>query len=270
MSEKFGLNPMLPLPQCKTQQETGMDIELQGGFDKCAEFPTTLWGLISRLGHTNVQEAGPALERLCKIYWYPLYTYIRRSGRDVHESEDLAQSFFVHLFENNALQQVDKEKGKFRAFLIASLKNFLANDWDRRNAKKRGNPRLIISWDETKSEEKYRLEPVESFSSERIFERSWAFTLVDRVFTRLQQEYIDADKRAIYDKLQPQLTLQIEPGFYCQAAGALGMSEGAVKTALHRMRRRFGELLRSEVAYTVASPAEVEEEIRHLLAVISM
>lgn len=248
----------------------GMDTDLKGGINRSSEFPTTLWGLISKIGHTNVDEAAPALERLCQIYWYPLYVYIRRSGRDAHESEDLAQSFFVHLFENNALQQVDKERGKFRAFLMAALKNFLANDWDRRNAKKRGNPRQIISWEEAQIEERYRLEPVDSFSSERIFERRWALTLVERVFERLQQEYAEAGKQALYDLLQGQLTAQVEPGFYKEAAGTLGMSEGAVKTALHRMRRRFGELLRSEVAYTVSSPEEVEEEIRHLLAVISM
>lgn len=237
-------------------------------FGKSPDFPATQWSMVVCSGGTNTAEAAPALERLCKAYWYPLYAFVRRRGFDAHESEDLTQSFFAHLFEKDALKNLDREKGKFRSFLLAALGNFLANEWNRRHSQKRGGNN-IISWDGINAEELYLHESADCVSPELLFERRWAFVLVDRVMGRLRQEYADAGKGEIFNRLQPHLTDKTGPGFYAETAAPLGMTEGAAKVAMHRLRRRFGELVRSEIAYTVSSPEQVEDEIRHLLAVIA-
>ncbi len=220
-------------------------------------------------GRTSCAEAAPALERLCRIYWYPLYAFVRRRGFRIHEAEDLTQSFFTHLFEKDALRGVDGEKGKFRSFLLAGLTNFLANHWNREHAQKRGGGSSIISWDEVDAENRYLQEPVDPNSPERLFERRWAFVIINRTLERLQKEYADSGKGRLFEHLQPHLTQPIEAGFYLEKAKALEMTEGAAKVALHRLRRRFGELLRSEIAHTVTSAGQVEEELRHLLAAIA-
>ena len=165
---------------------------------------------------------------------------------------------------------MDRQKGKFRSFLLASLTNFLLNEWDRRQTLKRGGQHQIISLDEMAAEKLYGQEPIEHFSPEKLFERRWALTIIEQVLTRLKNEYVAAGKAALFIKLEAGLTGEVTPGLYANWAAALNMNEGAVKVALHRLRRRFGELLRSEVAYTVADPAEVAGEIRHLLAAISI
>jgi RNA polymerase sigma-70 factor (ECF subfamily) len=235
---------------------------------RSTDFPATHWSMVVRSGRTNTTEAAPALERLCRAYWYPLYAFVRRRGLDAHGAEDSTQNFFTHLFEKDALRSVDREKGKFRSFLLAALTNFLANEWNREHSQKRGGGR-IVSWDAINAEELYLHEPAAFVSPEKLFERRWAFVIIDRALDRLRQEYADSAREKVFGLLHAHLTQQIEAGFYEKIAPLLNMGAGAVKVALHRLRRRFGELLRSEIAYTVSGPDEVEEEIRHLLAVIA-
>ena len=232
------------------------------------DFSTTNWSVVLAAGQDNFDRAAVALERLCRKYWYPVYAFIRRRGSDGYEAEDLTQAFFAHLLEKETLKKVNRQKGKFRSFLLASATNFLTNEWDKRQTLKRGGQNQIISLDEMAAEELYRHEPAGSLTPEKLFERRWAFTLVDQVLARLKEEYIAADKVLLFTKLEPGLTGEINPGLYAEWAVALDMSEGAVRVAVHRFRRRFGELLRSEIAHTVATPAEVDEELRHLFAAI--
>jgi RNA polymerase sigma factor (sigma-70 family) len=233
------------------------------------DFSATNWSVVLEAGRTDVARAAVALEPLCAKYWQPIYAFIRRRGSDHHRAEDLTQAFFAHLLEKRTLKTVDRRKGKFRSFMLASLTNFLTNEWDRRQTLKRGGGRQIVSFDEITAEELYRHEPVDQFSPEKIFERRWALTVIEQVFNRLENE-CKPDKANLFITLKPGLTGEITPGLYADWATALNMNEGTVKVALHRLRRRFGELLRSEIAYTVADPAEVAVEIRHLLAVISV
>ena len=237
---------------------------------KIGDFSTTNWSVVLEAGRTDVERAAVAMERLCGKYWHPIYVFVRRRGSNHHKAEDLTQSFFAHLLEKETLKEVDRQKGKFRSFLLASLTNFLVNEWDRRQTLKRGGNRQIISMDEMSAEQLYSGEPVEIFSPEHLFDRRWAITIIEQVLTRLKNDYAASGKAEMFIKLEAGLTGEVTPGSYANWAAALDMNEGAVKVALHRLRRRFGELLRSEVAYTVADPAEVAEEIRHLLAAISM
>lgn len=217
----------------------------------------------------NLSGAEAALEQLCRKYWYPIYAFIRRRGSDSHEAEDLTQAFFAYMLEKETLKQVDRQKGKFRAFLLAALTNFLANEWDKRQTLKRGGQRQIVSLDETAAENLYRHELVETLTPEKLFERRWALTLVEMVLARLKAEYQAEDKANLFLKLQSGLTGKVPAGAYNEWSVALGMTEGSLKVALHRLRRRFGELLRAEIAQTVANPLEVDDEIRQLFSAIS-
>ena len=251
-------------------EDTSFAAEDSGFTDgKVSAFSTTLWSVVLGAGQDDLTAAAVALERLCRIYWYPIYAFIRRRGSDRPEAEDLTQAFFAHLLEKETLKKADRQKGKFRSFLLASLANFLTNEWDKRQTWKRGGRREIISLDGDATEALYGREAVEVIAPEKLFDRHWASTLMEQVLNRLKQEYTAGDKADLFLKLEPGLTQEVTPGLYAGWAAALGMSEGAVKVALHRLRRRFGELLRSEIAQTVASPAEVDEEIRYLFTAIS-
>jgi RNA polymerase sigma factor (sigma-70 family) len=210
--------------------------------------------------------AAEAMAELCRLYWYPLYAYVRRRGHDTHEAEDLTQEFFLRLLAKDYLLGVDRQKGKFRAFLLASLKHFLANEWDRSRTQKRGGGRTVLPISTAEAENRYRLEPWHDLTPDRLFERRWALTVLDNVLVRLQLALAFEGKQAVFDRLRPFLTGSREPGGYAVAAAELGTSEGAVKTAVHRLRRRYRQLLRDEIAHTVADPAEIDDEIRYLLA----
>jgi RNA polymerase sigma factor (sigma-70 family) len=239
------------------------------GNGKVSAFSTTHWSVVLGAGQNNLAGAAGALERLCRTYWYPIYAFIRRRGSDRHEAEDLTQAFFAHLLEKETLKKADRQKGKFRSFLLASLTNFLTNEWDKRQTLKRGGRREIISLDGDATEALYCREPVESLVPEKLFDRHWALTLVEQVLKRLNREYTAADKADLFTRLESGLTQEVTPGLYAGWAAALTMNEGAVKVALHRLRRRFGELLRSEIAHTVSSPEEVDDELRYLFTAIS-
>ncbi|HEX4120565.1 MAG TPA: sigma-70 family RNA polymerase sigma factor [Verrucomicrobiae bacterium] len=209
------------------------------------------------------------MHRLCNLYWYPIYAFIRRRGSNKEEAEDLTQAFFAHLLEGEVLRKVDQDKGRFRSFLLAALTNYLNNEWDKSQTLKRGGRRQLISLDEANAEGLYRNEPIGNLSPERLFDRQWASLLIEKVFVQLRDEYESVNKAALLARLEPLLAQEIEPGVYARIATELSMSEGAIKVTLHRLRRRFGELLRREVADTVADAADLDEEIRYLFSAIS-
>jgi RNA polymerase sigma-70 factor (ECF subfamily) len=236
---------------------------------KPGAFSATHWSIVLAASGNDLSRATAALERLCRTYWYPIYAFVRRRGFGPHDAEDLTQGFFAFLLEKETLKKVDRAKGKFRTFLLAALTNFLANEHDKRQTLKRGGRREIVSLDETVAEGRYLREPVESLTPEKLFERRWANVLVEQVLARLKEEYAASGKADVFAKLEPALTRDTGAGAYAEWVKELGMSEGAVKVALHRLRRRFGEVLRSEIAHTVSSPEEIDDEIRHLFAAIA-
>jgi RNA polymerase sigma-70 factor (ECF subfamily) len=209
-----------------------------------------------------------ALEDLCRAYWPPVYAYVRRRGYDSEESRDLTQGFFTHLLEGRRLKAARQERGRFRSFLLASVKNYLANEWDRTQARKRGGGTVPLSLDFDRGEREYALEPAEQITPEKIFERRWALTLLERVVERLRQELEESGDRARADRLLPFLTDEKSRIPYKQVAAELGMSESAVKVAVHRMRKRYGALLRQEVEEIVQGADQVDAEIRHLFSAV--
>ena len=233
-----------------------------------AGFAATRWTLVLAAARGEPSpRAAEAMSELCGVYWYPLYAYVRRRGHESHEAEDLTQEFFLRLLAKNCLAGVDREKGKFRAFLLASLKHFLANEWDRAQAKKRGGGQVVIPLDASNAETRYRLEPAHNLTPERLFERQWAITVLERVLARLKAESLTlSGGPAVFDTLKQFLTGSGAAASYGQVAAQLGMTVGAVKVAVHRLRRRYRQLLREEIAQTVAGPEEIDEEIRYLLS----
>lgn len=231
-------------------------------------FCTTQWTMVLAAGRDDPQRAAAALEELCRKYWYPLYAFLRRRGSSPHEAEDLAQGFFAFLLQHEALKKAAREKGKFRTFLLTALTNFLHNEWDKARTQKRGGGRRLMSLDQMAAEERYKHEPVDSLSPEKLFERRWALTLLEQALQRLREEYFNLGKGDLFKTLEPGLTGEVAPKLHAGWATTLGMSEGAVRVALHRLRRSFGQLLRAELEQTVADPAAVEEELRHLMGAL--
>ncbi len=228
-------------------------------------FGTTHWSLVLKAG----QGAEEALVKLCQVYWPPLYTYTRRRGHAVHEAQDLTQAFFAHLLENRGLAGVAPSKGRFRSFLMVSLKHFLDNEWQKSHTLKRGGQQVFISWDELTAEDRESLEPSDHLTPERIFDRRWALMLLERVMDQLRKECTTARQGELFEKLKDYLTGDHPGKSYQEIARELTMSEGAVKVTVHRLRRRFGELLRQQIERTVASPDEIDDEIRQLFAALS-
>jgi len=211
----------------------------------------------------------PALDTLCQTYWFPLYAYLRRRGYDSHQAEDYTQGFFAGILERKGLQRADPKCGKFRSFLLASLKNFLADEWDRAHAQKRGGDKNIISLDFDAAASRYDLEPADRLSPEKLFDRSWALTVLTRAMDRLKAESASSDKQRLFDGLKVYLAAERDAVSYRDVAGELDMTEGAVKVAVHRLRRRYRELVREEIAQTVTTEAQVDEEIRDLFAALA-
>jgi RNA polymerase sigma-70 factor (ECF subfamily) len=205
------------------------------------------------------------MAELCRIYWYPLYAYVRHRGYGAQDAEDLTQEFFARILAKDYLASVDRSKGKFRSFLLASLKHFLANEWDRAHAQKRGGGQVTVPLDGAGAETRYSLEPTHDITPEKLFERQWAITVLEQVMARLKREFVAGGKAHLFETLKTFLAGDETSSTYAQAAGKLAMTEGAVKVAIHRMRRRYRELLREEIAHTVAGPGEIADEIRCLL-----
>jgi RNA polymerase sigma factor (sigma-70 family) len=231
-------------------------------------FATTHWSVVLTAQDRDSTRAEAALAWLCRTYWYPLYAYVRRQGHSPEDAQDLTQEFFARLLAKNYLGDVDRGKGRFRSFLLAALKHFLANEWDRAQAAKRGGGQRPISLDDTDAEARYRAEPADTLSADKIFERRWALTLLEKVLERLRHEYALAGKAELYEELKECLTGCKASARYAELGTRLGLSEGAVKVAVHRLRQRYRALLRQEIAQTVSSPAEIEDEIRHIIAVL--
>lgn len=232
-------------------------------------FATTRWSLVLAAQGPDSPVATQALELLCRAYWYPLYAQVRRMGLTPMEAEDLTQSFFAQLLEKNWLAVVQKERGRFRSFLLTALNHFLANEWDRAGAQKRGGHHQILSLDVPKGEERWVDEPATQHTPEQDFDRRWALALLDRVLNRLEQEYVQEGKAQVFEHLKGTVGGDGAALSGSQLARALNLSEGAVRVAAYRLRQRYRDLLRGEIAQTVATPAEVDDELRHLLAAVS-
>ena len=233
-----------------------------------AVFATTHWSVVLKAGDSRGDEHSRALDALCQSYWYPLYAYIRRLGRSPHDAQDLTQSFFAYLLEKRLLTKADPESGRFRSFLLGSLKNFMANEWRRQNAEKRGASQTI-SFDARDAEERYAVEPVDENNPQSLYEQAWAVAVLDQAMSLLEAEYISARKQTLFEQIAPCLQGDRQASTYAELGAQLAMTEGAVKVAVHRLRQRYRELLRASVANTVADPLEVDGELRHLMKVLS-
>jgi len=215
-------------------------------------------------GRGRTPQADLALEELCRAYWYPLYAYIRRHGHTREDAEDLTQTFFARFLVRNYLEGLRSEKGKFRAFLLAALKHFLANEWDRANRQKRGGGAAPLSLDWQSADSRYQFDPAHNLSPDKLYDRAWAVALLERVITRLREESAAVGKSRLFEQLKPFLTQGKSATPCAQIAAALELTEGAVRVAVHRLRRRYRDLLREEIGQTLSDPAQVEEEMRAL------
>jgi RNA polymerase sigma-70 factor (ECF subfamily) len=232
-------------------------------------FATTRWSVVLQAGrHDSSPESSAALAELCRVYWRPLYADVRGMGFDVHSAQDLTQEFFGKLLEKKYVTVADRRRGKFRWFLLTALKCFLANEWDRTRAQKRGGGEKPLSLDAFSPEQRDRMEPTVPFPADQTYDRGWAFEILDRTRSLLRDEYASAGKTKRFECLEQFLPGE-QPAVSCaSAARALGTREDALRQETHRMKKRFGELLRQEVARTVAHPEEVDEEIRYLIDVV--
>jgi RNA polymerase sigma-70 factor (ECF subfamily) len=236
---------------------------------RAASFATTHWSVVLAASQSTDAQASEALEQLCRTYWYPLYAYVRRRGYNPEDAEDLTQEFFARFLAGNILARVDRERGKFRSYLLGALNHFLADAWDHTHRVKRGGGQAVQPFDVRSGESLYMLEPVEELTPDRLFDRRWALTVLDQVIRRLRQEYEQSDKGRLFEKLSAFLPGDAEADSYGELARELGMTEGTVRVAVHRLRRRYGELFSAEVAHTVSSPAEIHDEMRYLLGAVS-
>jgi DNA-directed RNA polymerase specialized sigma24 family protein len=231
-----------------------------------AWFLTTHWSVVLSAREGVSPHSAAALESLCRTYWYPLYAYLRRQGRPPHDAQDLTQGFFARLLQKDYLQAAAQEKGKFRTFLLVALKRFLANEWDREHALKRVGFAQVVSIDQEVAESRFAAEPSHNLQPDLLYDRQWAITLLERTMTQLQEEYVSSGRAKLFEYLQSCLGREESALPYAEIAGRLKLTEAAVKMAVHRLRARYREILRAEIAHTVSGPEEVEEEIRHLFA----
>lgn len=235
-----------------------------------AWFATTLWSIVSAAGQEESTASRPALEQLCRTYWPALFAYIRSRGHGPEDARDLTQALFSHLLEKNAFAAADPNKGKFRSFLLASANHFLADEWDRARAQKRGGGVVNFSLDDETCEILAQWEPTVSESSEMAFDRRWAFTVLQRGMSQLEAEYAGSGKEAQFQALKCFLTDATGREGYKDVAATLGIRPQSVAVLVHRMRQRYRDLVRAEVAQTVATPADVEPEMRYLLTVLGL
>jgi DNA-directed RNA polymerase specialized sigma24 family protein len=232
-------------------------------------FTTTHWSVVLAAGGQKTPQSSAALELLCRTYWYPLYAYLRRTGCKPDDAEDSVQGFFVYLLEGQILGSVEREGGRFRSFLLATLKHFVSDQKDRACAQKRGGGRQLISWELTQAEPRFMSEPADEESPDRLYERRWASVLLERAMERLQQEWITGGKAGLFAQLKGFVSGEKGLASYAQAAEQANLSLSALKSTVFRLRRRYHELVREEVGHTLADPGELQEELRHLLSLFN-
>jgi len=237
--------------------------------DKVEWFTATHWSVVLMAGQTSSPEAAGALERLCRTYWYPLYVYVRRQGQSPHDAQDLTQEFFARLLEKKYLRLADPERGKFRAFLLKSLKHFLVNEWEKARTQKRGSGQCVVPLDAEIAESRYAAEPTQALTLDEVYEKRWAATLIEAVLARLRESYAAAGRLPTFETLKGFIWGDQTTFSYAETASKLALTEGAAKVAVHRLRSRYREFLRAEIAKTVATPGEVDEELQHLIAVLT-
>ena len=234
-----------------------------------SRFATTSWSLVLAAREASTVASREALETLCRTYWYPLYAYVRHLGHDSEDARDLTQAYFARLLEKDYLDDYDPERGRFRVFLKASVRNFLSKEREKDRSWKRGGRAGIVSLGADQVEGRYRIEPVDRLTPEQLYERRWALTVLEQALSRLRQERIEAGRELEFSKLEGFLTGQGVQAPYKEIAAELGTTEDAVKTALHRLRRQFGDVLRDVIGATVARRDEVDDELKHLLGVVA-
>jgi RNA polymerase sigma factor (sigma-70 family) len=237
--------------------------------DRSSAFVTTHWSVVLAAKRSEGLLADNALEKLCRSYWPPLYAYIRREGYGVQDAQDLTQEFLSRFIQKEWLGRLQDRRGKFRSFLLAFLKHFLSDERDKAGAQKRGGGKALVSLDDTSAEERYLGAPANGLSPDQIFDRRWAETVMERALARLRQEYEAGGKAGLFEQLK-----EIQPGehgaaSYAEIGARLGLAEGTIASAVHRLRKRHREILRDEIARTVVRPEEIDEEIRNLLAILS-
>ena len=232
-------------------------------------FAPTQWSVVLRAGRNDTPRAQQALARLCRTYWYPLYAHVRRRGHGAHDAQDLTQEFFVRLLARQTLGLVDPARGRFRTFILTSLDRFLADERDKARAQKRGGGADVLSLDLAAAEQRFDQEPTDPTAPDQAFDRQWALALLETVLSRLEDEYRRDGKADWFAALQPTLTGARESQPYAELATSLGSSEGAVKVAAYRLRKRYRALLQAEIVETVASPEEAPEEMRYLLRALA-
>jgi len=237
------------------------------GSHESGRFHTTSWSLVVAAAKLSEESADAALAKLCQLYWYPIYAFVRRRGYSQEDAKDLTQEFFSRVLEKNYLEDADPSRGRFRSFLLAAVRHFLANEWNRQRAQKRGGGLHTIALDAQTAEGRYCAEPASQENPEKLYERQWALALLEQVMASLRQEYVLDGRLDDFEKLAPLLTGTAEVP-YVQLAQQWNTSEGAVKVAVHRVRKRYRELLRQKIGETLVDPADVEDEIRFLISAL--
>jgi len=232
-------------------------------------FATTHWSVVLAAGKSSSANQKQALETLCQTYWFPLYAYLRRRGYDTHQAEDYTQGFFADILEKHDLRAADPERGKFRSFLLATLKHFLSDERDHAQAQKRGGGRKLLSLDFQEAESQYHLEPADRLSPERLFEKSWALTVIEKTMVNLRADSARRGKEDVFDHLKVYLTTEKDEIPYTDMATELDMTEGSIRVAVHRLRRQYRKLLRDEIAQTVATEDQIDEEMGCLFAALA-
>src|ERR1700730_12585028 len=237
---------------------------------RAGRFATTRWSLVLAAGQQTNLRSAEALASLCEMYWYPVYAFIRRQGYRPDDGADLTQEFFAGVLEKHYFHDADPARGRFRAFLCASIRHFLSNERDRARTLKRGGTQTPISLDVETADGRYQLEPRDDLTPEKLFDRQWALMLLERVLVRVREEQVSAGRAELSDHLKGFLTGDSATVRYADVARPLGMTEGAVKVAVHRLRRRFRDTLVQEIADTVVNPADIDAELEYLLKAVSV
>jgi RNA polymerase sigma-70 factor (ECF subfamily) len=233
------------------------------------EFTTTHWSVVLKAGDGASPLAAGALEQLCRAYWFPLYVYVRRQGFMPPEAQDVTQGFFHQLIEKEFLKDVDPNKGRFRSFLLAAIKHFILNQRKHAGRLKRGGDQVMVPFDPDEAETRFRGEPATESTADRAFDRRWAMTVMELGLQRVADEYREAGKAPLFQALRKFISAEAQPGDYDELAPSLGLTKNAVGVAVHRLRQRYGELIRAEIANTVAQPLEIDEEMRYLLGLLT-